>query len=184
MELLDSEASINGVTSGALQSGLASISVPTGKDYNVIGWGHAQVSRTGGTIVMPRPGTVVSRLWTAEEMNALTEIGRRHDMDMEATMVVLGATACDIYMNGSTYWRGVPERVWAYNLGGYPVLKKWLSYREADLLGRALHPQEVRYFAEVVRRITEVLAYGPELDAAHSAVRAATVKWVDGRPAQ
>jgi predicted helicase len=46
LELLNSETSINGVTSGALLPGLASISVPTGKDYNVIGWGHPQVSRT------------------------------------------------------------------------------------------------------------------------------------------
>ena len=95
---------------------------------------------------------------------------------------VLGKTACDIYLNDSTYWRGVPDRVWNYSLGGYPVLKKWLSYREADVLARPLHSKEVRYFAEVVRRIAEILAYGPQLDLAHAAARTVAAKWEDGRP--
>ena len=36
--------------------------------------------------------------------------------------------------------------IWAYKLGGYQVLKKWLSYREYAVLGRVLTPEEVRYF--------------------------------------
>ena len=40
--LIDSEAAIPGLTSGVLLSGLAAIGVPSGKNYNVIGWGHAQ----------------------------------------------------------------------------------------------------------------------------------------------
>ena len=40
---------------------------------------------------------------------------------------------------------------------GYQVLKKWLSYRERDVLGRALLPEEVLYFAEMARRIGEML---------------------------
>ena len=35
----------------------------------------------------------------------------------------------------------------------YQVLKKWLSYRERDVLGRALTPEEVLYFAEMTRRV-------------------------------
>ena len=37
--------------------------------------------------------------------------------------------------------------------GRYQVLKKWLSYRERDILGRALKPEEVQYFADTARRI-------------------------------
>ena len=37
------------------------------------------------------------------------------------------------------------------------VLKKWLSYRESDVLGRALTPEEVLYFAETTRRIGGLL---------------------------
>ena len=38
-------------------------------------------------------------------------------------------------------------------LGGYQVLKKWLSYRERSLLGRPLRPEEVRHFTDIARRI-------------------------------
>ena len=37
--------------------------------------------------------------------------------------------------------------------GDYQVLKKWLSYRDRDVLGRALTPEEVLYFAEMARRV-------------------------------
>ena len=60
-------------------------------------------------------------------------------------------------MNGNAYWRNVPTAVWRYKLGGYQVLKKWLSYRERAVLGRALLPEEVLYFAEVARRIGAIL---------------------------
>jgi len=51
----------------------------------------------------------------------------------------------------------VPLPVWTYKLGGYQVLKKWLSYRERGVLGRALRAEEVLYFAEVGRRIGGIL---------------------------
>ena len=38
-----------------------------------------------------------------------------------------------------------------------PLLKKWLSYRERKVLGRALKPDEVGYFAELARRIAGIL---------------------------
>ena len=44
-----------------------------------------------------------------------------------------------------------------YKLGGYQVLKKWLSYRERDVLGRALKPKEVLYFAKMARRVGALL---------------------------
>ena len=31
--------------------------------------------------------------------------------------------------------------------------RNWLSYRESDVLGRALTPEEVLYFAEMTRRV-------------------------------
>ena len=33
--------------------------------------------------------------------------------------------------------------MWDYTIGGYQVVKKWLSYREKPLLGRSLTPDEV-----------------------------------------
>jgi Type ISP C-terminal specificity domain len=58
-------------------------------------------------------------------------------------------TTLDVYLNTDAWWSNVPEKVWAYALGGYQVIKKWLSYREQSVLGRALTPDEVAYVAEM-----------------------------------
>ena len=43
---------------------------------------------------------------------------------------MLGDATFDIWLNDHAFWRNVPAAVWNYRLGGYQVLKKWLSYRE------------------------------------------------------
>lgn len=63
----------------------------------------------------------------------------------------------DVYLNDRAYWRNIPIEVWDYRLGGYQVLKKWLSYRESKVLGRALSVTEVTWFSEVARRIEGIL---------------------------
>ncbi len=90
---------------------------------------------------------------------------------------VLGEQTCDIYLNDHGYWKNVPRPVWEYTLGGYQVLKKWLSYREQTLLGRALTVDEVTYFRDVIRRITALLLLGPALDANYTATKANTYDW-------
>ena len=58
----------------------------------------------------------------------------------------------------------MPVAVWEYTIGGYPVIKKWLSYREKALLGRGLTIDEVRYVAETARRIAALIALQRSLD--------------------
>ena len=58
--------------------------------------------------------------------------------DLTAT---LGDTTFDVHLNDRAYWRNVPSNVWAYKLGGYQVLKKWLSYRESKVLGPPPKPR-------------------------------------------
>ena len=69
----------------------------------------------------------------------------------------LGDTTFDIYLNDRAYWRNVPAAVWRYKLGGYQVLKKWLSYRERNILGRPLNLEEVLHFTDTTRRIVSIL---------------------------
>ena len=64
----------------------------------------------------------------------------------------------DIYLNARTFWRNIPAAVWTYKLGGYQVLKKWLSYRDSSILGRSLLPEEVQHFTDTARRIGAILA--------------------------
>jgi hypothetical protein len=64
----------------------------------------------------------------------------------------------DVQLHATTRWKDVPEAVWNYTLGGYQVLKKWLSYREAVLLGRPRTADEALDFTKHVRRIAALLA--------------------------
>ena len=149
--LLDSDASVPGVTTGTLRPELAAVAVPStsgggnmsGADFDLTaGWGFLGQ----GDAVMPGQGTAEERLCTAEERAAAG-----------AAITTLGETTFDVYLNDRAYWRNVPAGVWRYKLGGYQVLKKWLSYREGAVLGRPLQPDEVQHFTDTARRIAAIL---------------------------
>lgn len=71
--------------------------------------------------------------------------------------VVRRGDVVDVYLNDRVYWKDVPLEVWEYRLGGYQVLKKWLSYRESKVLGRGLEVGEVSWWSEVARRVAGIL---------------------------
>ena len=96
---------------------------------------------------MPEQSRAVERACTGPERSAF-----------DAGLNALGETTYDIYLNDQAYWRNVPANVWNYRLGGYQVLKKWLSYRERKVLGKAMRVEEVGYFSEVARRIGAILS--------------------------
>ena len=134
--LLDPEAPVPGVTQGALRPDIATIAVPattdgrnmTGDDFALTaGWGHYGT----GDAVMPGQGQIVERAYTPDEKAAMGD-----------NIPTLGETTFDVYLNGRTFWRNVPAAVWRYKLGGYQVLKKWLSYRERDILDRSAQAQK------------------------------------------
>ena len=98
---------------------------------------------------MPGQGRIVERDYTPDERTAMGDV-----------LAVLGKTTFDVYLNGNAYWRNIPAAVWTYKLGGYQVLKKWLSYRERPILDRALLPDEVQHFTDTARRIAAILLVG------------------------
>jgi hypothetical protein len=71
----------------------------------------------------------------------------------------------DLFLNDSVFLRHVPEKVWRYELGGYPVIKKWLGYQDR---GRRpdvpLSMQEVSHLRSMVQRISAVLCLHAVLD--------------------
>ena len=149
--LLDPETPVPGVTRPPLRPEITAIAVPctvggrnmTGEDFAVTaGWGHSGA----GDAVMPGRGRTVERAYTPEESAAM---GDASD--------VLGDRTFDVYLNGEGFWRNVPAAIWDYRLGGYQVLKKWLSYREQKVLGRRLRVEEVQHFADTARRIGALL---------------------------
>ena len=149
--LLDPEAPVPGVTQGTLRPEIAALAVPattddrnmTGDDFALTaGWGHYGT----GDAVMPGQGRIVKREYTPDERAALGD-----------AIPALDEKTLDVYLNDRAFWRNVPAAIWDYKLGGYQVLKKWLSYREHDVLGRVLTPEEVLYFAEMTRRVGTIL---------------------------
>jgi len=146
--LLDSELPVSSGTGTLLHPEIAVPDTGTGRymageDFAVTaGWGHFGT----GDAVMPGRGRIVARAYRPDEHSALTE-----------HVAVLGETTFDVYLNGEAFWRNVPSSVWDYRLGGYQVLKKWLSYRESAVLGRGLLPEEVQHFTDTARRIGALL---------------------------
>ena len=130
---------------------------------------------------MPGQGKVVARDYTGEEVVALEEGGRALGFTFAQMRELLGESTLDVYLNGSVYWKNVPARVWRYTIGGYQVIKKWLSYRERGLLGRPLRKEEVREVTDIARRIAAILLMEPDLDANYRAAREHPYAWPHGR---
>ena len=148
--LLDPDVSVCGTTQSPLSPQIVAIAVPamiggrymTDADLVVTaGWGRYQ-----GGVVMPGKGRAIEREFSPEERAAMRNL-----------LPALGDTTFDVYLNGEAFWRNIPSAVWTYRLGGYQVLKKWLSYREHAILGRSVEYREVEHFRDTARRIAAIL---------------------------
>ncbi len=178
--LLNPETDVPGVTAGAprpelrviapiRKKGDGQLDPDAGHLAVTAGWGYAG---TRG-VTMPGRGRVVERPYTEEERASI--LSSAADTAGASPRVgpldLLGDTCYDIYLNDVAYWRCITSRVWDYTLGGYQVIKKWLSYREKPLLGRALRPEEAREVTNIARRIAAILLLERELDASYWAVK-------------
>jgi hypothetical protein len=171
--LLDSEQPVPRVSVSPVRAELrltAVVSATAGRldpdsgDLDVTaGWGHA--GKAG--VTMPAKGKLLAREYTRDERAAFTE-------DVTA---LLGPTTFDIFVNDKVYWKNVPSAVWEYTLGGYQVIKKWLSYREKELLGRPITKDEARHVTDMARRIAALILMGPALDANYQALKRDTHSW-------
>ena len=153
-QLLDSDTLVPGVTQDNIRPEIVAIAAPattdgrnmTGADFALTaGWGHYGA----GGAVMPGQGRLEERPVTPDEQ--ATFGGATHASPLH------NAITFDVYLNGRAYWRNVPAAVWRYKLGGYQVLKKWLSYRDHNILARPLTLAEVQHFTDTARRIAATL---------------------------
>jgi hypothetical protein len=141
--LLDTEAPVPGVTTGKILDELKSIAV---------------FQRVDGKPANPETGDLdLTAGWGHGGKGGVTMPGK-------GKLVRRDDGAYDIYLNDNACWRNVPEAMWDYTIGGYQVIKKWLSYRENALLGRGLTSEEVRYVTEMARRIAALIALQASLD--------------------
>lgn len=65
--------------------------------------------------------------------------------------IAWGIRTGDLFINSTAFFANVPEAIWTYQIAGYPVLKKWLGYRQADRRdGMPLTNDERRWFRSMI----------------------------------
>ena len=183
--LLQPELPVPGVTLGAIRQELNPIGVISragGGPLNLDSGDLAVTARWGfrgsGGVTMAGSGKAVGRAYAPLERKAIEEWGNPLGLSLEESFAPLGESTFDIYLNDRAYWRNVPARVWEYKLDGYQVMKKWLSYREFDVLGREMTETEARQeVRDMARRIAAILLLEPKLNANYHSVQTAVYGW-------
>src|SRR5262249_48324958 len=61
---------------------------------------------------------------------------------------------------GTVGFRGVPEAVWNFHIGGYQVCEKWLKDRK----GRTLSNDDITHYQKIVVALAETLRLMKEID--------------------
>ena len=154
--MLDTEAPVSGVTAGKIRDELKRVAV---------------FQRVDGKPANPNAGDLdLTAGWGHAGKGGVTMPGK-------GKLIQRDDGAYDIFLNEDACWRNVPDPVWDYTIGGYQVIKKWLSYREKPLLGRGLTPDEVRYVTEMARRLAALIALHTSLDDNYRNVIRSTYQW-------
>jgi hypothetical protein len=182
--LLDTENEVKNVTVGTIRpelktiaaiskAGGSTLKLEAGELALTAGWGHA--GKNG--VTMPGKGKIVERAYSKEEKTAIEEGAKLLGLSTEKVFQYMGNTTCDIYLNDVAYWKNIPIKVWKYTIGGYQVIKKWLSYREQPLLGRPLKKDEAREVMNMARRIAAIVLMEPALNENYQRVKSDTYTW-------
>ncbi|MGI5817637.1 MAG: type ISP restriction/modification enzyme [Armatimonadota bacterium] len=182
--LLDTESGVAGVTEGDIRPELRPMGTLSSVDGEQLQPDEGDLAVTAGwgylgyrDATMPGQGRLVERDYTHEELAAIEQGAEALGLTLDEALAQCGRATCDVFLNERAYWRNVPEGVWNYYIGGYQVIKKWLSYREQKVLGRDLRPEEARYVTEMVRRIAAILLLQPRLDENYQRVKESAFDW-------
>lgn len=62
---------------------------------------------------------------------------------------------------GTSGFKGVPEAVWNFHIGGYQVCEKWLKDRK----GRTLSEEDIEHYHKIVVALSETIRLMAEIDA-------------------
>jgi len=182
--LLDTEAEVSRVTAGKIDPLFRTIGIltkvgggeldPDAGDLAVTaGWGHA--GKDG--VTMPAKGRIVTRSYDKHELEAIEKSCESQKISAKRIISLLGETTCNVFLNDKAFWKNIPINVWEYYIGGYQVIKKWLSYREEELLGRALKAEEAREVMNMARRLGAIILLQPALDENYKNIKAHTYLW-------
>ena len=126
--------------------------------------------------INPGKGKIEKRAYTSTEADAFRKGADALGLDEQRMFELLGPPL-DVFLNSKTCWRCVPTAVWEYFIGGYQVIKKWLSYREESILGGALTKDEAREVTAIIRRLTMIVLMHDRLNANYADIRDAAIPW-------
>lgn len=124
------------------------------------GWG----TRNQAGSIMPRRGSVVERPFTGAERDVIENAARELGTSNRAVQIVIQGGTLDIIINGAAQFSNVPHVAWGYKLGGFLVLKKWLSYRDYSVTMEDLARPEVTQFQEVACRLSCIALLSEQLN--------------------
>jgi predicted helicase len=65
-----------------------------------------------------------------------------------------------LFINKTQFFDNIPEAVWNFRIGGYPVLDKWIKYRK----NRELSVQEILHVIQIVEVLKETIQIMDEID--------------------
>lgn len=154
--LLDVDQPVAGVTAGKVRPDLRPVGL---------------MCRVGGGSLDPDAGELaVTAGWGYAGKDGATMPGKGR-LESHPTLESSAEPAYDLYLNPVAYVSNVPRSVWEYSVGGYQVVKKWLSYREKALLGRDLRLDEAQSLTGLIRRLAALTALQPQLDTHYAAAR-------------
>ena len=180
--LLDPDQQVTGITAGKISPVFLSVGSLTRDGGGQLtaadlvltaGWGHGGK----GSPVMPGQGKTTQLAAYDERVVAALEI---EAVQLGLPLVTLTerlGPPVNLWLNDKAYWASVPSTVWNFSIGGYPVIKKWLSYREEGVLGRPMTKDEARNVTNLIRRLTALVLLGPALDANYQACRDDAADW-------
>jgi len=77
-----------------------------------------------------------------------------------------------VFINAEKYFSGITPDLWAYQIGGYRVLEKYLKDRK----GRSLTLQEIEHYPKVVTAIERTIAIQSEIEAEYPTVEASLLE--------
>ncbi len=179
-----SEVPINGIDCGIVRPEFSRIAVishrhgssidPAAGDLKIsAGWGHIGK----GGITAPGKGSMTKRIFEAEERAAFLLGVADCGLSSAETDSTLGYFTYDVYLNNNVFWKNIPGCVWEFYIGGYQVIKKWLSYRDFAVLGREILPEEARAVTSMARRIAALCLLRPMLDSNYMVAKKQAYAW-------
>jgi hypothetical protein len=157
---------VPGVTSGSIRDELKPIAV---------------VSRVGGGALTPAEFALTAG-WGSLGQSGITMPGKgktevRAAGEGEQVAGFGFAPTLDVYLNGKAYWKNIPQPVWDFTIGGYQIIKKWLSYREQRVLGRAMTMDEIMEVTAMARRLAALVLLQTQLNDNYHSVVGDTYAW-------